>query len=166
MSILTTAVNNITVLVSHNVIFFGCSMHMSHGVNKTPPSASPYLISHYQVFTKFVCCCEKKTLSTSFCSDQVIAKNNAFSKHKKIYSFKYWNTFKFCLILILILASVLLTCVFYGVFLFTVLPPRNKESIISHLHGFRFGLSSNHVTWEKNYSFNITKCRFFCYRGN
>ena len=41
MSILTTAVNNITVLVSHNVIFFGCSMHMSHGVNKTPPSASP-----------------------------------------------------------------------------------------------------------------------------
>ena len=37
-------VSNITVLVSHSVLFFEYFMRMSHGVNKkTPPSAFPHL---------------------------------------------------------------------------------------------------------------------------
>ena len=40
--------NYITVLVSHNVIFFGYFMHIAHGVNrKTPPSAFPHLSHLY-----------------------------------------------------------------------------------------------------------------------
>ena len=46
MSIIITIVSNITVLVSHNVIFFGFFMPMDHGVNKkTPSSVSPTFIS-------------------------------------------------------------------------------------------------------------------------
>ena len=41
MSIVIAIVSNITVLVSHNVIFFGGYMPMSHDVNKnTAPSTS------------------------------------------------------------------------------------------------------------------------------
>ena len=44
MSIIITIVSNITVLVSHSIIFFGFFMPMSDGVKKkTPSSASPHL---------------------------------------------------------------------------------------------------------------------------
>ena len=44
MSIIITIVGNITVLVSHNIIFFEFFMPMSHGFNKkTPSSVSPHL---------------------------------------------------------------------------------------------------------------------------
>ena len=41
MSIIITIVSNITVLVSHNVIFFRFSMSMSHDANKKTPSSHP-----------------------------------------------------------------------------------------------------------------------------
>ena len=46
MSIIIAIVCNITVLVWHNIFFFGCFMPMSHGINKrTPSSASHNSIS-------------------------------------------------------------------------------------------------------------------------
>ena len=46
MLITITIVSNITLLVSHNIIFFGFYVPMSHGVNKkTPPRASPTSLS-------------------------------------------------------------------------------------------------------------------------
>ena len=58
-------VNNITVLMSHNVIFHGSFMPMSHGVNKkTCPSTSSHISSPYQVFIRFVCSFTRNTLST------------------------------------------------------------------------------------------------------
>ena len=67
VSVLITIASNITVLVSHNVIviFFGCLMSMSHGINKnTPPSASPHLPSPNQVLSRLVCCFPINTLPT------------------------------------------------------------------------------------------------------
>ena len=50
MSIIITIVSNITVLVSHNVTFFGFFMPMDHGVNKkTPSSVSPTFISSTRI---------------------------------------------------------------------------------------------------------------------
>ena len=64
VSIIITIISNITVC---------------HGVNKkTPPIVSPTSFP-YQVFTRLVCCFTRNTLSTFFCSDQIIAKN-AFLK--------------------------------------------------------------------------------------
>ena len=46
MSISITIVSNITVLVSHNTIFYGFFMSLNHGVNKkTPSRVSPTSIS-------------------------------------------------------------------------------------------------------------------------
>ena len=46
MSILITIVSNITVLVSHNIIFYRFFISVNHGVNKkTPSSVSPTSIS-------------------------------------------------------------------------------------------------------------------------
>ena len=39
----------------------------------------------YQLFTRFVCCFTRNTLSTFACSDQFIAKNNAFSMQNKFF---------------------------------------------------------------------------------
>ena len=55
------------------VICFGYFMPMSHCVNKkAPPIAYPHP-SPYQVFTSFVHCFTRNTLSTLFCFDQIIA---------------------------------------------------------------------------------------------
>ena len=57
----------ITVLVSHNVIFFEYFMPMSHGINKKAPTMT--------------CCFTSNNLSTFFCSDLTdYQRNNAFSK--------------------------------------------------------------------------------------
>ena len=63
-------------------------MPMSCDFNeKTPPSASLHLSSHCQVFTRSVCCVTRNTLSTFFCSGQIIANDNAFSNFSFLVSF-------------------------------------------------------------------------------
>ena len=72
MSITITIVSNITVLVSHNIIFCGFFMPMSHGFNKkTTSSAFQHLHPPYQVFNRFVCF-TRNALSIFFCCDQII----------------------------------------------------------------------------------------------
>ena len=89
MSIVITIITNITVLVSHNIIYFRYFMLTSHGVNKkAPPVVSPTLFP-YQVFTRFAFYFTRNTLSTFFCSEQIIAKNNAFLKSNKFFLSTY-----------------------------------------------------------------------------
>ena len=73
----------VILLMSRNVIFFEYFMPMSHVVNKTLPSISSTPPFPYHLFTRFLCCCTIKTLSSLFCSDQIIAKENAFSKENE-----------------------------------------------------------------------------------
>ena len=54
MPIIITIISNITVLVSHNVICFGCFMPMSHVIyKKAPPTVSPPPLPLTRVFTRF-----------------------------------------------------------------------------------------------------------------
>ena len=77
VSIITTIISNIIVLVSHNAICFGYFIPMNHAVSKkAPPIVSPTLLP-YQAFTRFAYCFTRNNLSIFFCSDQIIAKNNA-----------------------------------------------------------------------------------------
>ena len=86
-SVIITIVSNITVLVSHDIIFFGFIMPMSHGVNKkTSSSVSPYLHLPYQVFTKFVVL-QEMHYQISFAVIRLFAKDNAFSKKIRFFSF-------------------------------------------------------------------------------
>ena len=80
MSVVVTIISNITVLVSPNVICYGYLMPMSHGVNKKAPPVVSTIPPPCHVFTRFLCCFTRNTLSTFFFSDQIVAKNNAFSK--------------------------------------------------------------------------------------
>ena len=68
------------------------------GVNKkAPPIVSPNPLP-YQVFTRLVCCFTRNILSTFFCSDQIIAKNNAFLKLNNLFLSRYcWPVFIFLL---------------------------------------------------------------------
>ena len=75
--IIITVSSSITVLVSHNVFCFIYFMSLSHGVNKKAPPVSSLQSPPFQVFTRFVCCFTTNNLSTFFCSDQIIAENNA-----------------------------------------------------------------------------------------
>ena len=80
VSIIITIISNITLLVSHNIIYFGYFMPTSHGTNKkAPPIVSPTPLP-YQVFTRFACCFIRNSVSTFFYADQIIGKNNAFLK--------------------------------------------------------------------------------------
>ena len=66
-SIIITMINNISVLVPHSVICFGYFMPMSYGVNKRAPTiVSPHTPSPNQVFTGFVRCITRNTLSIFF----------------------------------------------------------------------------------------------------
>ena len=81
MSIINIIISNITVLVSHKVIYFGYFIPTSHGVNKkAPPIVSSTTPLPYHVLTRFACYFTRDSLSTFFCSDRIIAKNNAFLK--------------------------------------------------------------------------------------
>ena len=60
MSIVITIVSNITVLVSHNVTFFGGYMHMSHDVNKNTPPSTSLKISPLPRFNQGFLWCYKK----------------------------------------------------------------------------------------------------------
>ena len=70
------SLHNITVLVSYIVIiWFVYFMLMSYDVNKDsskmPPTTS---LPQCQVFTQFVCCFTRSTLSTLFCSEHIICQ--------------------------------------------------------------------------------------------
>lgn len=133
-------------LVSLNVIFFGYFMHMSHGVNeKTCLSASPNSLAN-QMCTSFFCCFTITTLS-NFCGlDQIIGKDNVFSKLKNNLSTLCWTVFllSFC------------SLSFNGNYS-TVLPSWNFKSFTYNtfrLHGFRVCLLSYYIknnSWFKNY---------------
>ena len=127
-------------LVLRNLIFFRDFMPMSHGINKKSlPSVSLTSLTPYHVVTRYVCCFRKNTLSTFFWSDQVIAKDNTFSKKKNFFLSTHYLFFNLVLILLFCL----------HVFLrhpFRVLILWNYESIISRMQGFQFGLSQNHMT--------------------
>ena len=66
-SIIITMINNISLLVPRSVICFGYFMPMSYGVNKGAPTiVSPHTPSPNQVFTGFVHCITRNTLSIFF----------------------------------------------------------------------------------------------------
>ena len=67
--IVITVISNITVLVSHNDIYFGYFIPMDHGVNKKAALIVSTTSPPYQVFTWFVCCFARGILSTFSCSD-------------------------------------------------------------------------------------------------
>ena len=91
VSIIITIISNITVLVSYNVIYFGCFIPMSHGVNKKAlPIAFPtHPLS--QVFTRFVAFQEIPTLLTLICSGQIITKKNKNNKKIILFSTCCWS---------------------------------------------------------------------------
>ena len=100
VSIIITIISNISVC---------------HGVNKkAPPVVSPTLLP-YWVFIRLVSCFTRNTLSTFFCSDQIIAKKKKFIfKAKQIFSFNFLvDGFSF---------SAFCVCFLVG---FTVLPSWN-----------------------------------------
>ena len=66
VSIIITVVSNTNAFVPQKAIFFGYFMSVSQGF--------------HQVFIRFVCCFKINTLSTFFCSNQIIAKDHVFSK--------------------------------------------------------------------------------------
>ena len=91
VSIIITIISNITVLVSYNVIYFGCFIPMSQGVNKKAlPIAFPtHPLS--QVFTRFVAFQEIPTLLTLICSGQIITKKNKNNKKIILFSTCCWS---------------------------------------------------------------------------
>ena len=126
----------------------------SHVVNKKPlPSAFPNLLSPYQVFTRLVCCFTIKLYQPSFALVRLLPKITHFQS-KKIFFFQLIvGRFWFCCFAYMCL----LRCSFF----FTVLLSWNYESTISRLHGFWFGLSSNHMTKQKKSWFENYKLLFF-----
>ena len=94
-----TIVSNITVLVSHNIIFFEFFMPMSHGVNKkTPSSVSPHIPGLFFVL--------REILYQAFVAViRLFEKDNVFSRKIRFFLLAYrWS--------VLILLFCL--CVFYG----------------------------------------------------
>ena len=137
VSIIISIASNITALVSH-VIGFGCFILMSHGVNKTTPLIVSQNPPPYQVFTRFLCCFERNTLSIRFCSDHIITKNIAFSE---------WNNFflwTYCWSVLILLYCV--TMYFLGHFAIMKL----WIALFAYMHSHLFGLSSNHVVYQTN----------------
>ena len=94
MSIIITIVSNITVLVSHNIIFFECFMPMSHGVNmKTPSSVSPHLPGLFVLLREIL-------YQTSFAVIRLFEKEHAFSRKIRFFLLAYrWSVLilLFCL---------------------------------------------------------------------
>ena len=70
--IVITVISNVTVLVSHSVIYFGYFIPMGHGVNKKVALIVSTTSPPYQVFTWFVYCFTRNTLSTFSCSDYCV----------------------------------------------------------------------------------------------
>ena len=93
VSIIITVVGNNTALVSY--VFFGYLRPMSHDVNKKAlPRAPPPLPT--QISIRFVCYFTTNPLSTFFCSDQIIAEDNAFSNENNFFLLTHcWSVFFF-----------------------------------------------------------------------
>ena len=78
----------VTVLVSHNITFFGLLVPMSHGVNKkTYPSASPPPLPPTSFSPGLFDVLEEMLNQTPFTAIRLFAKDNTFSK--KIRFFLY-----------------------------------------------------------------------------
>ena len=79
VSIIITIVGNITVLVSHNVIFFAFSMPMGHGVNKkTPSSVSPTSIPSTRFSLGLFIVLEEILYQSLFAVIRLFPEDNAF----------------------------------------------------------------------------------------
>ena len=79
VSIIITIVDNITVLVSHNVIFFGFSMPMGRGVNrKTPSSVSPTSIPSTRFSLGLFIVLEEILYQSLFAVIRLFPEDNAF----------------------------------------------------------------------------------------
>ena len=142
-------------LVSNNVICFGYFIPMSHGVIKKISPILSLIPSPYQVFTRFICCFTKNTLSTIFCSDQIIAKIMHFQT-KPIFFFQ----------LIAGPVLILLFCVyvfFKGAFHSSAIM---KLQIASYLIiCIAFYLASHQIVWPNGrihgHCLEITSCCYF-----
>ena len=72
--------NYVSIIITIIRITFGYFLSTNHDVNRKAPPMVFLTLFPYQVFTMFTCCFTRNTLSILFCSDQIIAKNNAFLK--------------------------------------------------------------------------------------
>ena len=122
MSILITFVSNITVLVSHKIIFFGFFKPMSHGVNKKTSTlhvSCPHLHPPTRFLPGFFVVVQEILYQPYFTMIRLFMKDNKFSKKVRFFLLVHgW------LILILLFCSYVF---FYGSFFFTVLPSWNHE---------------------------------------
>ena len=109
MSIIITIVSNITVLVSHNIIFFGLFMPMSHGVNKkTLSSVFPHLHPPTRFSPGLFVVLQKILYQSSVI--RLFAKDSAFSKKIRFCLLAHcWSVliFLFCLYVFLRLVFLL-----------------------------------------------------------
>ena len=107
MSILITFVSNITVLVSHKIIFFGFFKPMSHGVNKKTSTlhvSCPHLHPPTRFLPGFFVVVQEILYQPCFAMIRLFMKDNEFSKKVRVlillfcsYVFFYGSFFsQFC----------------------------------------------------------------------
>ena len=114
VSIIITIVGNITVLVSHNVIFFAFSMPMGHGVNKkTPSSVSPSSIPSTRFSLGLFIVLEEILYQSLFAVIRLFPEDNAFLNEIRFFPLAH------CWLVLILLFH--LSVFFTGRF-FTVLP--------------------------------------------
>ena len=143
----------------HNVISFRYFKPMSHGFNKKIPIQvphPPFPRNSFPVpFTRFspglFAVSQEMLYQPFFCSNQIIAKNNAFSKKNK-----FFLSTLCCVVLILLFCFYVLHTVF-----FHHSAIKKLRSKISCFHGILFGLSSSHMTKQKNSCFESYKLLLF-----
>ena len=106
-------------------------------------------------FTRFVGCFIRNTLSTFLCYDEIITKNNVFSKQNK---FSLWTYYW----------SVLILLFWVNVFLLTLFQSSAiiKLGIVSYLHiCIAYNLVSPQIIWHKirihGHGLKITSCCYF-----
>ena len=144
MSIITTIIGNITVSWSQSLFPPPLSLTRFSPVLSVVLQEILYQSSFvfptplpYQVFTRLVCCFTRYTLSTFFCSDQIIAKNNGFFKVKQFFSFNLLLTgFGF---------SAFCVCFLVGAFSQFCHHETRNSFIFALMHSFLFDLSSDHL---------------------
>ena len=119
VSIIITIVDNITVLVSHNVIFFGFSMPMGRGVNrKTPSSVSPTSIPSTRFSLGLFIVLEEILYQSLFAVIRLFPEDNAFLNEIRFFPLAH------CWLVLILLFH--LSVFFTGRF-FIVLPSWNYE---------------------------------------
>ena len=85
VSIIITIIRNITVLVSHNVICLEYFITMSHSIKRRLLQLSPHPPPPYQIFTKFVSCFARNTLSTFFFAPIKLLKKIMHFQSKTVF---------------------------------------------------------------------------------